>query len=54
MAEHEDFIDYYALLSISFDSTIEIINKSYRKVALQKHPDRNPNDPNAGLFTLKF
>ncbi len=36
--------DYYEILSVTKTSTTEEIKKSYRKVAMQFHPDRNPGD----------
>jgi molecular chaperone DnaJ len=36
--------DYYEILGISKTSSSEDIKKSYRKVAMQYHPDRNPGD----------
>jgi molecular chaperone DnaJ len=36
--------DYYEILSITKSSSPEEIKKSYRKVAMQYHPDRNPGD----------
>ncbi len=37
--------DYYQILGIPEQATEEQIKKSYRKLALEHHPDRNPNDP---------
>ena len=37
--------DYYRILAVPEQATEEHIKKSYRKLALEHHPDRNPNDP---------
>ncbi len=39
--------DYYEILGVTKSSTADEIKKSYRKIALQFHPDRNPGNKEA-------
>ena len=39
--------NYYNTLEINENATSEEIKKSYRKLSLKYHPDKNPNDPDA-------
>lgn len=39
--------DYYEVLQITKSASADEIKKSYRKLAVQFHPDRNPNDKEA-------
>jgi DnaJ-class molecular chaperone len=41
----KEFKDYYSILKVSENSSLEEIKKSFRKLALELHPDHNPNDP---------
>ena len=36
--------DYYGLLEVSRDVSAGEMKKSYRKLAMKFHPDRNPGD----------
>src|SRR5580658_3176035 len=40
-------LDYYEVLSVSRDASDQELKTSYRKLAMQYHPDRNPDDPSA-------
>ena len=39
--------DYYEVLGVGKSASDDEIKKSYRKLAMKYHPDRNPDDPDA-------
>ncbi|HUP18888.1 MAG TPA: molecular chaperone DnaJ [Gemmatimonadota bacterium] len=40
--------DFYEVLGIPRDADAEGVKRAYRRLAMQYHPDRNPDDPEAG------
>ena len=52
MAPAEPNFDYYAVLEISNTATIEVVTKSYRRLAKIRHPDKNLKDDSTAVFQL--
>ena len=41
--------DYYELLEVNKNASADEIKRSFRKLAMKYHPDRNPDDKEAEL-----
>lgn len=37
--------DPFSILGVSTDATVREIKKAYRKLSLEMHPDKNPDNP---------
>ncbi|EYC00999.1 hypothetical protein Y032_0111g238 [Ancylostoma ceylanicum] len=46
--------DYYKLLGIERDADDRTIRKAFKKLAIQKHPDKNKDNPNAHAEFVKI
>jgi len=44
----------YELLGIPGDARDDVINKAFRQKSLKVHPDRNPDNPEAGEFYYSY
>ncbi|KAE9984430.1 hypothetical protein EG328_008729 [Venturia inaequalis] len=47
MASMSATCDYYAILEIESDATVQTIRQAYKRLALARHPDKQPDNPDA-------
>jgi curved DNA-binding protein CbpA len=52
MAPVEIEDDYYEVLEISDTAALDVVTKSYRRLAKIYHPDKNRNDGSTAAFQL--
>ena len=52
MAPAEFNVDYYAILEISNIATLDVVTKSYRRLAKIRHPDKNRSNDATAVFQL--
>ena len=52
MAPSQITDDYYMVLEVEQIATSELINKSYKRLALKLHPDRNTKHDSTEAFQL--
>ena len=51
---YKSVVDYYAILGVQPSASLKDITSAYRKLAKERHPDKNPNDPKAKEKFIKL